>query len=61
TGVVPLRRIDGSFEDVIAAARDAAEPGDAVLLSPACSSYDMFRNYMERGDRFRELAGMTNG
>ena len=60
-GVVPLRRIDGSFEDVIAAARDAAEPGDAVLLSPACSSYDMFRNYVERGDRFRELAGMTNG
>ena len=58
---VPLRRVDGSFEKVIAAAREAAEPGDAVLLSPACSSYDMFRNYVERGDRFRELAEKNNG
>ena len=56
-GVAPITRIDGSFEEVIAAARAAAEPGDAVLLSPACSSYDMFRNYVERGERFRELAG----
>jgi UDP-N-acetylmuramoylalanine--D-glutamate ligase len=43
----------GSFEDVIATARRLARPGDAVLLSPACSSYDMFRNYEERGERFR--------
>jgi UDP-N-acetylmuramoylalanine--D-glutamate ligase len=42
-----------SFDDVIAQARDLARPGDAVLLSPACSSYDMFRNYEERGERFR--------
>jgi UDP-N-acetylmuramoylalanine--D-glutamate ligase len=45
----------GEFDDVIAAARRLAEPGDAVLLSPACSSYDMFRNYEERGARFRAL------
>ncbi|HYC31180.1 MAG TPA: UDP-N-acetylmuramoyl-L-alanine--D-glutamate ligase [Gemmatimonadales bacterium] len=43
----------GSFDEVIATARGLAQPGDAVLLSPACSSYDMFRNYEERGARFR--------
>ncbi|HTG50648.1 MAG TPA: cyanophycin synthetase, partial [Gemmatimonadales bacterium] len=43
----------GSFEEVIATARKLARPGDAVLLSPACSSYDMFKNYEERGERFR--------
>ncbi len=44
----------GSFEEVITTARRLARPGDAVLLSPACSSYDMFRNYEERGERFRQ-------
>jgi UDP-N-acetylmuramoylalanine--D-glutamate ligase len=42
-----------SFDEVIATARKLARPGDAVLLSPACSSYDMFRNYEDRGERFR--------
>jgi UDP-N-acetylmuramoylalanine--D-glutamate ligase len=43
----------GTFDEVLATARRFARRGDAVLLSPACSSYDMFRNYEERGDRFR--------
>jgi UDP-N-acetylmuramoylalanine--D-glutamate ligase len=42
-----------TFDDVLDEARRLAHAGDAVLLSPACSSYDMFKNYEERGDRFR--------
>jgi UDP-N-acetylmuramoylalanine--D-glutamate ligase len=53
-GKAPLER-GTTFEDVIARARRAAQPGDAVLLSPACSSYDMFKNYEERGVTFRRL------
>jgi len=44
-----------TFADVMARARRAAKSGDAVLLSPACSSYDMFKNYEERGATFRRL------
>ena len=53
-GQVPLER-GATFEDIVARARRAARPGDAVLLSPACSSYDMFKNYEERGATFRKL------
>lgn len=44
-----------SMEEALDLARDFAEPGDAVLLSPACSSFDMYENYEERGDLFRRL------
>ncbi len=51
-GAVPVVEA-GPFDEVLTEARRLASPGDAVLLSPACSSYDMFKNYEERGARFR--------
>lgn len=44
-----------SLEEAVAIARSKARPGETVLLSPACASYDMFRNFEERGRRFKEL------
>lgn len=55
-GVVAVARLGSDFDEVMTKARELTAPGDAVLLSPACSSYDMFRNYEERGERFKELA-----
>ena len=48
---LPLVRA-GSMEEAVAAAAKLARAGDAVLLSPACSSFDMFRDYKHRGDVF---------
>jgi UDP-N-acetylmuramoylalanine--D-glutamate ligase len=45
-----------SLEEAVALAHTRATAGDTVLLCPACSSFDMFRDYKERGDRFRALA-----
>lgn len=52
---VPVASIAGDFREVLHRAADLARPGDAVLLSPACSSYDMFRDYEDRGRQFRKL------
>jgi UDP-N-acetylmuramoylalanine--D-glutamate ligase len=43
------------LESAVRDAREDAEPGDVVILSPACASYDQFRDFEERGERFREL------
>ncbi|MEM9256041.1 MAG: UDP-N-acetylmuramoyl-L-alanine--D-glutamate ligase [Pseudomonadota bacterium] len=50
--VAPILRVE-SLEDGVAAARQEAEEGDCVLLSPACASFDMFESYQQRGDVFR--------
>ena len=45
----------GDLETAVTTAAKRAYPGEVVLLAPACASYDQFRNFEERGDRFREL------
>jgi UDP-N-acetylmuramoylalanine--D-glutamate ligase len=45
----------GTLERALEAARAAAKPGEVVLLSPAAASFDAFKDFEERGDRFREL------
>ena len=48
---VPLIRA-GSLVEAVEQCRAAAQPGDVVLLSPACASFDMFKNYEDRGHQF---------
>lgn len=55
-------RVAGSLEEVVRQAAEIAEAGDVVLLSPACSSYDMFPNYEARGRTFEALVrGLEGG
>lgn len=52
--VMPVTRSEMLCE-AIRQAREAAQPGDVVLLSPACASFDQFRDYEARGDAFRQI------
>ena len=51
----PDRSRAETMEDALSQSQRAAQPGDVVLLSPACSSFDMYENYEDRGDTFRRL------
>jgi len=52
-GAVPVHAAD-SFDEAIAKAFELARPAGTVVLAPACSSFDMFQDYAERGRRFKE-------
>ncbi len=51
----------GDLRSAVAAARESALPGEAVLLSPACASFDQFRDFADRGRRFQDLVRAQNG
>jgi UDP-N-acetylmuramoylalanine--D-glutamate ligase len=55
---VPLHDC-GDLERAVAAARRAARPGDVILLSPACASFDQYTSFEARGHHFRALAGVN--
>ena len=58
---VPVR-LASSMQDAVRAAASLAQPSDAVLLSPACSSFDMFTSYAHRGDEFaRAVSALDEG
>jgi UDP-N-acetylmuramoylalanine--D-glutamate ligase len=54
------RRV-GTLEGAVEAAAEEVEPGDVVLLSPACASYDQFRDFEQRGEEFRRLVQNLEG
>ncbi|MGD9850539.1 MAG: UDP-N-acetylmuramoyl-L-alanine--D-glutamate ligase [Nitrospirales bacterium] len=54
--VKPLTVV-ASLTEAVAQAAQAASPGDVVLFSPACASFDMFRNYHHRGQEFKRIVG----
>lgn len=60
SGEVPYE-VSGTLERAVAAAAAVAQPGEAVVLSPACASFDQFRNFAHRGESFQSLVHALGG
>jgi len=59
-GATPIH-VAGSLPEAVRSAAESARPGDVVVFSPACSSFDMFRNFEERGEAFRDAVRGLSG
>ncbi len=55
TRTVPPIHREKTLQDAVNRARELSSPGDVVLMSPACASYDMFLNFVQRGNMFAEM------
>ena len=60
-GIKNYESIDGDLGEALEKAHQVAVPGDVVLLSPGCASFDMFKDFVERGNEFKRLVGELDG
>ncbi len=60
SAIAPSSHVD-SMDDAVAEARRIARPGDVVLMSPGCASFDMFTDYRDRGEAFASIVAELNG
>lgn len=49
-----ITQVDGDIKDIVRAAKEITKSGGIVLFSPACASFDMFKNYKDRGEKFKK-------